>query len=177
MKFYPRYLINKNGEVFDSEKLVTIKHTINKTGYPAVTIRDEELKRGITKHVHRLLAINFIPTNGKGLVQKLQVNHIDGIKTNFKLSNLEWVTQQENCDHAYRNNLRTDNTPVKITNINTNEVLIVHSIGEAGRIFNTCPANIFYRMQKSNEPKIYKHCMFEYLNDIKNCKDPLKSNF
>lgn len=52
--------------------------------------------------VHRLIATAFIP-NPKGLPQ---VNHKDGCKTNNDISNLEWVTNQENRDHAVATGLQ-----------------------------------------------------------------------
>ena len=53
--------------------------------------------------VHRIVASAFIP-NPEGLKV---VNHIDGNKLNNNVSNLEWVTYQENHWHARRTGLLT----------------------------------------------------------------------
>ena len=47
--------------------------------------------------MHRLVAKAFIP-NSNNLPQ---VNHIDGVKTNNVITNLEWVSSSANVKHAW----------------------------------------------------------------------------
>ena len=56
---------------------------------------------------HRLMAEYFLP-NPQGYKV---VNHKDGNKHNFKLSNLEWCSQGYNVTHGYRTGLNRHTTP------------------------------------------------------------------
>lgn len=73
-------------------------------GYLAVFLVDND---GVIKAraIHRIVAKVFVdnPDN------KPQVNHIDGDKHNNSASNLEWVTQSENMQHAKNTNLWNPN--------------------------------------------------------------------
>lgn len=102
---YSGYFINKRGQVFSSfkGKMREIKQSVQ-WSYPRVRIVIDG--KETSRHVHRLLAIAFIPNP----YNKEQVNHKDGDKLNYELSNLEWVTRQENKDHAFKSGL-LDNCP------------------------------------------------------------------
>ena len=63
-------------------------------GYLTVWIKTEEGQK--LKKVHRLVAETYIP-NPNNLPQ---VNHIDGVKTNNNVSNLEWCSNQKNTELA-----------------------------------------------------------------------------
>jgi hypothetical protein len=102
------YQINNNGKVKSLDRIIirndnirkTIKsriliNTLNPNGYYEVKLS----KNGIVKKywIHRLIAMHFI----KNEMNKKEVNHKNGIKTDNSIKNLEWVTPKENMIHAY----------------------------------------------------------------------------
>jgi hypothetical protein len=76
----------------------------NTYGYIQVALHREGGGRGIRpkwSYVHRVVAEAFIgPSNG------LHVNHINAIKTDNRVENLEYVTNAENMAHAMMMGLR-----------------------------------------------------------------------
>lgn len=92
------YQVSNFGRVksfhFGKEKLR--KLVLNDKGYLLVGLN----KAGKTKKfgVHILVATAFLPN----LENKPEVNHRDGNKQNNHVSNLEWVTERENVQHAFR---------------------------------------------------------------------------
>lgn len=99
VKSLPRTIQKSDGRtqpVF--EKILT--PSTDKDGYKITTLFKGK-KRKMLK-VHRVVAEAFI-TN---LENKPQVNHINGIKDDNRIENLEWSTISENRQHAYDNGLQ-----------------------------------------------------------------------
>jgi hypothetical protein len=118
------YWINKEGQICSlvksftylngKAKMLTPCVTGNST-YPKVGIRIDG--KGKKPFVHRLVCESFIPypkcypgicnadwkktpdSVKNILMRNLEVNHKNGVHTDFNLENLEWVTPQENKNH------------------------------------------------------------------------------
>jgi hypothetical protein len=71
--------------------------------------------------LHRAVALAFIPNPEN----KPDINHIDGIKSNCVLSNLEWCTHSENMQHAVRTGLRLPNNLDKIGCLSPNAKVVL----------------------------------------------------
>lgn len=91
------YEVSSYGKVKSKNKI--LKPFFNGKGYLYVNLCKDGKRETIS--IHRLIGIMFIPNPDN----KPQINHIDGIKINNFVNNLEWTTNGENVKHAYSNNL------------------------------------------------------------------------
>lgn len=82
-----------------------LKNAINKYGYHFVYLSKNNNCKPYT--IHRLVALAFIPN----IENKKEVNHKNGIKSDNKVSNLEWCTCHENILHAYKIGLKKSAIP------------------------------------------------------------------
>lgn len=77
-----------------------LKQSNTTTGYKKVELTKDGKKKSFK--VHRLVAEAFIDNP----YHKPNINHKDGNKKNNNVTNLEWVTQKENVEHAYSTGIR-----------------------------------------------------------------------
>lgn len=93
-----KIIVKSNGKTYTRESKV-LKPAKSADGYLKCAMSFNG--KLITKPIHRLVAETFIYKPDI----YLEVNHIDGNKTNNNVNNLEWISKSENLKHAYRLNL------------------------------------------------------------------------
>lgn len=96
------YEVSNIGRVRNSNGLV-MKTRRREDGYVVVTLRKKPKYK--IEYIHILVAKAFIPKP----IGKTEVNHIDAVKSNNIVTNLEWVTRSENHFHAVKMGLKPIN--------------------------------------------------------------------
>lgn len=140
---YPGFWATKEGFIIGKNKK-RLKPTLTESGYYRICIKIDDCKKHIA--VHRLIAEAFIPN----FENKPFVNHINGIKTDNQVENLEWVTNSENMIHAHQTGLidnyeamkqsgllhggKREKRPVEQCDLNGNIIQVFESVLSALKI-------------------------------------------
>lgn len=97
VKSLSRLILHRSGRYLPSKEIILLP--LLNGAYPRIAL----YKDGASKRysIHRLVAEAFIDNPHK----KKCVNHKNGIKTDNRVENLEWVTYSENASHAFANGL------------------------------------------------------------------------
>jgi hypothetical protein len=168
IKDFPAYYVTENGDIYSSLTNKVLKPGLDTKGYKQVNLSKDG--KVYTCRVHRLIAQAYIP-NTKN---KPCINHINGIRTDNSLSNLEWCTKSENAKHAYDTGLFiiTDKMR-KVSSLNgkinckkaqdSNKKAVLHteygifyeSAKEAAEILGIKYANIGYYLTKAKKNKTF----------------------
>lgn len=153
-----RYVPDKRvGKQFVKGRVM--KTYYDKNGYVRTQIWKDHKGRNISIHI--LVAMAFIPNPEN----KPQVNHKDGNKQNNCVENLEWVTTQENIDHAFRTNLRVNPKPEwnprckRIRCIQTNQEFV--SISQAAKFYSINPYTLREKLYNVKPKFIKNHTLDE----------------
>ena len=109
---FSKYQVSNLGNVKSLPRQRTkgglLNQTISNCGYNKVYLMKDN--KGHLVSVHRLVAQAFL-TNYD---ENLEVNHINGIKTDNKVANLEMTTHSDNIKHTYNSLGRKQKTMKKI---------------------------------------------------------------
>lgn len=133
------YMVSNKGRVISKGRTVfksngrnckqrdRLLNTYSGDWYHGIVIAIDGLR--LTKNVHRLVAEAFIP-NPKNLPE---VNHINGIKSDNKVENLEWCTDLENKRHAIKVGLKPKVCISKYTEEQIRRIRIMDGMGMSDR--------------------------------------------
>lgn len=177
-----KYLIDEEGRIYSEKYKRPLQQFTDKDGYLRVSMMTIDNKRKSIP-VHRCVLMTFCPCEN---MSQLQVNHKDGNKTNNCLSNLEWVTNQENIAHAVINNLHAFGEKNYFASISEdmaqniiNDLLLnkytMQEIADNNRVSITIVENIKYKktwkhltknisFNKSNGKKLTENDVIEIKN-------------
>lgn len=90
---FEKYKISNYGRILGCNGNI-LKFGKSHNGYQTISLYNKGVK--VTPRINRLVGLYFIPNPEN----KPQINHIDGIKTNNHVDNLEWCTISENVIHS-----------------------------------------------------------------------------
>jgi len=159
------YYATDDGKIisyFNKEKPIYLKLDVDKDGYFRTSLQTKDNKRK-NYRVSRLIALTFLKNPNNYPV----VNHIDTIKKNNNVSNLEWTTISYNTKHAYDNNLikHARIKRIKSINIETGEEIIFEKMKFASDYFSINVGDISRVCSKTAKREHIRGIKFEYLND------------
>jgi hypothetical protein len=126
----------------DNPKMM--KQTKNKYGYVGLTLCKKGKREQV--EVHRIVARAFLPHSGCGM----QIDHINGVKTDNRVENLEWVTPKENTLRSVANGLKPTGErhwKSKLTQKQVKEIRTLYKTGKyshrkLGAMFGVTHVNI-----------------------------------
>ena len=139
---FPNYEINEEGVVRNITSGELSRGGVTVAGYVTFMLRHANGER---KRIfrHRLLMETFCPIVEMG---DLYVNHINGVKGDDRLENLEWVTRQRNLEHAGRMRLTERCKPCEVHEVDTGEILYFPSSQACARHYKVDPSTIRFRL-------------------------------
>lgn len=132
-----KYEVSNRGRIRNTKTKRLLKLSPSKRGYLVFSCYIEGKHKLV--NVHKCVAIAFIP-NPNNLPQ---VNHIDGNKTNPDVTNLEWVSAQDNLLHARKTGLHISDGDKPVLQIKEGKIIAeFRSASEAARVTGIKRCNI-----------------------------------
>lgn len=160
---YTRYLVNQSGEVYSLKTKTFLQGSFNPDGYLNFRLTDDH---GLTKTWGRHRLLCFVFKYPGYPIEGLCVNHINGIKGDDRLENLEWVTYTENIEHAGLNSLTEKCKPVLLRNFYTGEILQFPSVTKCAKFLEISKDAVLYRIQKYSSKICKGGFQYKFLNSV-----------
>lgn len=165
---YSNYGISSDGTVTNLKRNRLVPGSRNPTGYFNFRITDDD-GHVVTWGRHRLLCYVF---KYRPDYEELQVNHINGIKGDDRLENLEWTTPRENTEHAGMTGLSPKCKPVAVRDVLTGDISVYPSVTACGESLGFTKDAILYRVHAGEERVFPEMKQYRFGLDGTNWKVP-----
>ena len=154
------YMVSREGVVYSKVYRKILNLTKDCNGYHVVSIFNDNRVRK-TKKVHHLVLMTFKPNDYKLITTDFKnnhnpdgkiytTNHIDGVKTNNRLDNLEVITHKDNVRHAMDTGLVSTVKPVKVKFHDTGKIKHYPSMAVASRALGMQEDGVLQRLENPN---------------------------
>lgn len=151
------YMVNREGVVYSKVYRKILNLTKDCNGYHVISVFNDNRVRK-TKKVHHLVLMAFKPDDYKLITTDYKnnhnadgkiytTNHIDGVKTNNRLDNLEVIEHKDNVQHAMDTGLVSTVKPVKIKFHDTGDIKHYPSMIAASRALGMQEDGVLQRLE------------------------------
>lgn len=161
------YVINEDGvlhSLYTNEDKIWTEHpgTENQNrrgGYLYASLVDDcDKATKITRHRAMLIVFRGLPNNWSALV----CNHINGVKGDDRVDNLEWVTYKENNQHAIDSGLRNNGcAAILVKNIKDDTITRYVSMEAAAKGTGYTRNMVKYRVNKRDKVAYNDYLQFK----------------
>lgn len=149
---FPIYSASNLGRIMNNTTCQILHVYMTPRGYLMLTLYRDH--KAFPCAVHRLVAEAFLGGPHPGI----DVNHIDGDKTNNCVENLEWCTRLENVRHAVRTGIRPGPRRKGVRIVDTGEEF--ESIRACAKYFGVDVSCIIWALKHSG---VYRGLHIEYI--------------
>ena len=148
--FNQKYMIDENGNIWSPYRGGKYLHpSPTQKGYYRIVLQTSKGRK--TFQLHRLVLETFNPIEN---CDKLEVNHINGDKSDNTLKNLEWCTGSFNVKHSLETGLKT---PARGENISGSK-LTEQQVLEICDLLKNSNLSL---QDIGNKFGVSKHCIFD----------------
>lgn len=155
--FRELYQVSNLGRIRRKDTLKVLKPLTISKGYKGVRLY-KTTEKATTKKIHRLVAEYFIDNP----LDLPQVNHKDGNKSNNKVDNLEWCSNEYNMNHAIVNSLIKWGEERFNSKCTESSLLLLQDLINCG--FTIKQLSIVYGINKNCMKEIVKGRTYKNLN-------------
>ena len=141
----PKYEVSNTGKIRNRKTKHILNCRCDRYGYPRFSYLNNKNKR-ITKTVHRAVGETWL----RKRKNHDQINHVDGVKTNNDVTNLEWVTVKRNIIHSYEMLLNSNTSPVLVSDLLEKKETKYRSIKDLAKFLNN-PVSVLVPLIKHSD--------------------------